>query len=516
MKKLALVITILISVFGNTSAQAPDTLWSRIHSISPNGDIDEGKCVRQTLDGGYIIAGSCIPDGLVSHADVLLLKTDASGNIQWTKTFERGFFEEGLSVEQTSDEGYIVGGRCLTGSYPFIDPPISDAWIMKTDINGDTLWTKTYGGNGNDYSTSIQQTPDLGYIITGTVNSEYCYPKYEINEEYEPDSSMAWLIKTTPNGDTLWTKTYLEKSHGNCVVQTSDGGYIIVGWIFPDEQDNQSDVLLIKTDSSGDTLWTKIIGGEDYDAGFCIGQTADGYVIAGQTKPEGRPYDALLIKTNLSGEVLWSKTFGGELSDVAFTVDVSDEGYFITGSTNGTWWVSAIADMWVFETDFNGNLLWERIYDIRFGDIGFSGIQSSDGGYVITGMTSHGFGGDLWLAKLGREPIGVKDNPSTVTDYVLHQNYPNPFNPSTKIKYSIPVGDAKFASLTNNFVTLKVFDILGREVAALVNKVQEPGTYEVQFNAGSLSSGIYFYKLEVYAPGRAGKFIAIKKLMLMK
>jgi hypothetical protein len=286
---------------------------------------------------------------------------------------------------------------------------------------------------------------------------------------------------------------------------TFDGGYIVVGWIFPDEQDNQSDVYLIRTDASGDTLWTKIIGGDDYDAGFCVRQTTDGYVIAGQTKPEGKPYDGLLIKTDLSGEVIWSKTFGGELSDVAFSVDVSDEGYFITGSTNGTWWVTALSDMWAFTTDFNGNLLWERIYDIRFTDISFSGIQSSNGEYMITGMTSGGFGGDLWLAKLGQEPTGIiiKEKQSPVTDYVLYQNYPNPFNAETMFFFELK----RSAS-----IALKIYDLVGNEVQTVFQDVRfQAGIHSVGIHAARLGSGVYFYRLEL-----DGGFVHTKKMCILK
>jgi hypothetical protein len=492
----------LVILYNNLAlSQNPDTIWTKIHSISPQGDIDEGNCVRQTADGGYIITGSCVPDGLESHIDLLLLKTDPSGNIVWTKSYGKDFIESAFSVEQTYDGGYIIGGRAVTGSYPIVEPSISDIWILKTDVNGDTLWTKTYGSDGNEYCTSIQQTSDLGYILTGTMNSEYCYPHYEVNEEYQPDSSRAWLIKTDANGDTLWTKTFFNKSHGNSAIQTSDGGYIICGWIFPDEQSNQSDILLIKINSFGHTLWTKIIGEGDYDIGFCVRETSDGYIISGQTKSVGQPYDALLIKTDLLGNVVWSKTYGGELSDAGFTVEVSDGGFFVTGATNGTWWVTAISDMWAFKTDLNGKLIWERIYDIRFTDIAFCGIQSSDSGYVLTGITSHGFGGDLWLAKINHEVTGIKDGKSSVDDYALYQNYPNPFNPTTNIKYQIPA---------LSFVTLKVYDVLGNEVVILVSKEIPTGSYVVEFDASRLSNGIYFYRLQ------SGDFVETKKMVLMK
>jgi hypothetical protein len=181
MKNLALILAIFLTFQNNPSAQTPEIEWTKIHSISPDGDIDDGRCIRQTNDGGYIITGACVPDGIVSHVDILLLKTDPLGNIEWIKSFGRDFIEEGLSVKQTSDGGYMIGGRAVTGSYPIVEPPISDIWILKTDEAGDTLWTKTYGEIGNNYCTSIQQTTDLGYVITGTRNTEYCYPNYEIN-----------------------------------------------------------------------------------------------------------------------------------------------------------------------------------------------------------------------------------------------------------------------------------------------------------------------------------------------
>jgi len=513
MKILLLLIAMLFSFQAGPIAQTPDLLWSKIHSISPGGDIDDGRCIWQTNDGGYIITGSCVPDGLVSHVDVLLLKTDPLGNIEWTKPFGRDFFEEGLSVKQTSDGGFIIGGRAVTSSYPIVEPPISDIWIIKTDEAGDTLWTKIYGEIGNDYCTSIQQTTDLGYVITGTMNTEYCYPNYEINEEYKPDSSRAFLIKTDSYGNMLWKKTYAVDTYGNCVVQTDDGGFIITGWIFPDEQNIQSDVLFIKTDSFGNTVWTKVIGGNDYDIGFCVRETSDGYVISGQTKPEGQPYDALLIKTDLWGEVIWSKAFGGEKSDAAFSVEISPNGYFVTGTTNGTWWVSNSGDMWAFEIDTNGDLLWERIFNIAINDIARSGITTLDGGYAITGFVGYGFGGDLWQAKLAMDPSGIEPDQEAATDYILYQNYPNPFNPITKIKFSIPASPLKPSSYKGEkqrLVTLKVYDVLGKEVATLIAEELPAGNYETSFNAKNLSSGIYYYHLEV------GNFSATKKMVILK
>jgi len=501
-------------------SQVPDTLWSRIHSISPNGDIDEGKCVRETADGGYIITGSTVPDGMVSHIDVLLLKTDAEGNIQWTRTYGNEFVDDGFAVEPLSDGGYIIAGRALlfsdttVGNYNVSAagwPPFhSDGWLLKTDANGDTVWTSKFGGEGHDYCTSVKQTGELDYIMAGTFNSENSYPSYEVNEEYQPAESQAWLLKTDSDGDTLWTRKFRHRSHANSVIVTSDGGYLLAGWVFPDQQSNQSDVFLVKTDEQGDTVWTRIIGGSQYEIGFSVCEVSGGYVICGQTKPVGLPYDALLIKTNEFGEVLWMNLYGGTGSDAAYTVEASQQGLFVTGTTNGNWWIHQ-GDMWAFETDLHGNVLWERIYNMRLCDYGFCGIQNSEGDFILSGMLSHGFGGDLWLAKLGFPSSGIDDEPEMVDHYILHQNFPNPFNPSTTIEFQLPLAGQ---------TTLKIYNIMGQEIATIVSDVLAAGTHRYRWDIAEftgVSSGIYFYRLDVKPARASGKnFTITRKMMLMK
>jgi hypothetical protein len=158
--------------------------------------------------------------------------------------------------------------------------------------------------------------------------------------------------------------------------------------------------------------------------------------------------------------------------------------------------------MWAFKTDSDGNLLWERIYDIRLCDIAFNGIPSADGGYVMTGMTSHGFGGDLWLAKLGSGPTGIDANRLPVDKLILLQNYPNPFNPNTTIEFDLP---------KTSEVTLKIFNILGEEVATLVSDRLAAGSYSYKwFRPAGIASGVYLYRLE------AEGFVQTKKMILMK
>jgi len=505
-RRPVLAVILLLSACGQASAQvfteAPDTLWSRIHSISPYGDIDEGKCVRQTAGGGYIIAGAGVPNGMESAIDAQLVKTDSEGHIQWVRTFGREYVDEALSLDLIPEGGYVIGGRSLT-----ITGPIpasfhqSDAWIIRTDADGDTLWTRLYGGHGHDYATCIRRTPDSGFVLTGAVNSIHSYPEFLTFQVTETDTSNVWLIRTDANGDTLWTRTYHEHSQGNCVAPTSDGGFVITGWVFSDDAEFQSDVLLIKTNASGDTLWSRSIGDSDFETGTCVRETDDGYVITGYTSPpESENCDALLIKTDCFGNVDWIKTYGGPSSDTGHSVEVtSDGGFLIAGARNGAHYFH-IGEMWVFKTDGNGVLLWEATYRFHISNVAWCAVQTSDLGYVVSGLIGYGIGGDLWLAKLQPETSDVTDRRPPPWESGLGQNRPNPFGPSTTISYSVD---------TPGPVSLKIYDALGREVRHLVRGFHDPGTYHVDFDAGGLASGVYFYKLQ------AGDGIAETRKMLL-
>ena len=159
----------------------------------------------------------------------------------WTKTYGGIEYDWGFSVQQTDDGGYIIGGAIY--SFGSIS---GDVWLLKTDANGDTVWTKIYGGAGTDEGQCVQQTTDSGYIIVGWT------------ESFGAGAWDVWLLKTDADGDTLWTKTYggIFVDYGYSVQQTNDGGYIIVGWT-KSFGAGDYDVYLVKTDVDGDTLWTK-------------------------------------------------------------------------------------------------------------------------------------------------------------------------------------------------------------------------------------------------------------------
>lgn len=329
---------------------------------------DYGHWVKQTLDGGYIITGG--------WANIFLIKTDANGDTAWTKKFDllvSAGPENSSSVELTADSGYIVVGRILApGNNNF------DVFIIKTDSSGDTLWTKTYGDLSGDGGESVHQTIDGGYIISG-------YTRSSSGGNY----SDVYLIKTDAVGNISWTKTYggTTNQGGLSVQQTTDYGYIITGYCCG----AWGDVYLVKTDTSGNLLWSKTYHGSMYESGAFVQQTTDGgYIIAGSTYSFGAGNsDIYLVKTDSIGDTLWTKTYGWADDDLGYQVQqTTDGGYVVTGST----YISNIDSTYglLIKTDVLGNTLWTKSF--RSGNFYHGSVQqTTDGGYIITGAAADSF-----------------------------------------------------------------------------------------------------------------------------
>jgi hypothetical protein len=251
---------------------------------------DVAFSVQQTSDGGYIMAGYTDSFG-AGGADIFLIKTDANGNIIWAKTYGGTNDDTASSVQQTSDGGYIVAG--ITYS---LGAGGGDIILIKTDANGNIQWAKTYGGTRWDYASSVQQTSDGGYIVSGGT--------YSFGAGWDDD---IFLIKTDANGNIQWAKTYRGASGDGAmsVQQTSDGGYIVANYTLSFGAGWDADIFLIKTDANGNIIWAKTYRGTVWDIPFSVQQTSDGgYIVAGFTESFGAGgLDIFLIKTDANGNI---------------------------------------------------------------------------------------------------------------------------------------------------------------------------------------------------------------------
>jgi hypothetical protein len=303
----------------------------------------------------------------------------------------------GYSVKQTNDGGYIMAG--YTESFGIGS---SDVWLVKTNSFGIEEWTQTYGGIGADMGKYIQITSDGGFIITGSTHT------------YTDNNVDLYLIKTDESGNEIWSQTFggLSQDIGECVKETMDGGFIITGEIIiPDASgggDNNRDMYLIKTDINGIEQWSNNFGGDYRDKGYSVVQSSDGgYVVAGYygTLDSSSDYnqEMWVLKTDSEGLEEWNQTYGGVYSDVGYSlIEAEDGGFVITGMADG-------GDTWLLKIDYDGMEEWSHTYLENNNNHGNFVEQTSDGGFIIAGVTggegllikTNSAGEDEWRQFLG-------------------------------------------------------------------------------------------------------------------
>ena len=300
----------------------------------------------------------------------------------WTKTYGGSGADAARSMIRNSDGNIVV-----TGFTQNLQGNGLDIWILNIDTLGDTIWTKSYGGASNDDAVEIIQSLDGGYIVIGNT------------ESFGAGMTDIWLLKTDADGDTLWTRTFGDSSQdeANSGYLSSDGGVIISGSrIVPTGVGY--DGWLIKTDTLGDTVWTKSYGlpsSVNLEFGTSILETYDGFTVW-TTKAiavgTGVAF-APISKYDNQGELLWRKWFDvpGE-EQFNSIIETSDGGFILTG-----WRVSesdGSIDLWLAKTDSNGDSVWTKSYGGSKEDVGYDVLQTDDNGYLITGYTqSFGAGG---------------------------------------------------------------------------------------------------------------------------
>jgi len=410
------------------------------------------------------------------------------GGNGWNQTFGGGSYDEGYSVQQTNDSGYIIAGATLSfGAGDW------DVWLIKTDEGGNEVWNATFGGTSVDWGYSVQQTNDSGYIIAGYTDS------------YGAGDSDVWLIKTDEGGNEVWNATFggSDYDRGFSVQQTTDDGYILSGYTVSFDADGTGcDVWLIKTDSDGDKVWDKTFGGtgipNKVDMGYSVQQCNDeGYIVAGETEIYFvAKSDVLLIKTDTNGNEEWTTTFGGSNADRGRSVQqTTDGGYIVAG------WASSFgygdSDVWLIKTDEGGNELGNSTYGYEEYslDWGYSVRQTSDEDYIVVGATmpdgwrcignnvlSTEEGTDVWLIKTtiaeNRPPDipGAPQGPSTGIPGEVYDFMANTTDPDGDlIAYRFDWGDGTYSNWTE-FVP-------SGAVVTVPYSWDDAGSYEVRVKA---------------------------------
>ncbi|MBT8196717.1 MAG: T9SS type A sorting domain-containing protein [Bacteroidia bacterium] len=344
------------------------------------------ECIQETFDGGYVFCGTNISN------DAIVVKLDSLGIVEWTKSFVGPSLEGANYIEQTPDSGYIVNAVYDIGG------PFAKNWLLKLNSSGDTIWTKTNSvgtgatipqGMANLNNSVIgltgyfQPQPNTGlsaYFISTLTNGYLLSSKFYNTSPFGTEayaiceagnngfiisaaygtsnlSSDFYLLRVNTFGDTLWTKTYnySNSDAGRDVKHTDDNGFIISGTVW-NNTTNASNIYLIKTDSIGDTLWTKLLYNTESQNVYSIQQTIDGGYIMVGLEPNSLGLFGVIyvIRTDTAGDTLWTKNFGEQITNnVGFYImQTNDEGYIISGAGS----LNGVAGAYIIKIDSLGNV----------------------------------------------------------------------------------------------------------------------------------------------------------------
>lgn len=374
--KLLCILVFLtgISLF----AQEPDTVWTKIYGGV--GD-DSGYELAETADKGFIVIGNTSSFG-AGDLDVWLLKIDSLGNKVWEKNYGGSGRERGYSIQPTSDGDYIVGAQTNSfGRGGF------DIWILKINQEGDTIWTKTYGGTSQEEIYAVRELNDKGFIILGWTTSP------EIGER------KPWLLKTDSSGNIIWQNTIgTEQVMCSSLEITSDQNYLIAGTVLSGYP------WLAKVNSSGDLIWEKIIY-DNYGMGEAVIQNLEGdYILAAARFYDPNTSDIVIIRMDSSGSKIWDKTFDlSKFDQCNSLIQTNDRGYLAncvvsSGDKNNT-------DAELLKLSDSGEKQWTKVIAGKYQESITSIIISKENHYILCGETNSYSNGDydLYLIKLSAE-----------------------------------------------------------------------------------------------------------------
>lgn len=342
---------------------------------------EENYPMIRLQNGDYVLAG-CTKSTGFGGKDVFVTRTDSAGNMLWSRQYGGNGDETAISVSETSDGGFVIGGET------FSNDPNGDAFIFKIDAAGIMQWWKDYGDGLYDITYSVLGLADGSIISAGLL-------------EVAPVDYDAFLMKTDANGDTLWTKVIGVPGidHAVNVIQTSDSGFIFCGKTLSRGQ-GVCDCWLVKTDVNGDTLWTRTYGGAGWDESMDIIEQPNGYIVCGGTNSEGNSnYDFLLMQIDFNGNLVWVKQYGGYNVEASYCVqEVPSEGYVIAGYTETYSYTNSrgtdSANAWILKVNYTGDTLWTMVYGGNRKEECFSVAVVPNVGYAFAGYTQS-FGDSL-------------------------------------------------------------------------------------------------------------------------
>ncbi|MBL4586034.1 MAG: T9SS type A sorting domain-containing protein [Flavobacteriales bacterium] len=442
---------------------------------------DFGRAIIQTADDGYLIAGTTGSFGL-SSAEIMLLKTDPNGYVEWRKYYGGQYADQCESMDLSQDGNLIIGGFTERTGKGY------QAYALKLTIDGDTIWSNHFGGEAWDFARQVIPLDDGGYALFGQTYS------------YGQGKGDFYLLRLNSLGDTLWTRTYggPELESGESIALASDGGFFLAGYT-ESFGAGKKDMYVVRTDSDGDTLWTRTYGGVEDDFAYTVVATSDdGFVLGGGTfnNPDNTDGDGDFIvrKSDANGDDVWVR-IDNDYGDEYWMDALEDQSgnIVLVGYTSESNFgkedfrimrINSDGD-WDFVTKNHGTPKNERAFDVK---------ETSDGGYIMVGYTK-GFLqrlDDVLVVKTLYNGLSTTDPETGVNEIVIGNDVfavafgPNPFSGSPTFFIQ---GFYDLLPKLNNPITLQIFNIVGQQVH------QQGITSSETRLSSDLDSGVYSYQL---------------------
>ena len=497
-------------------AQGPLIEW-QVSLGGAQGDI--GNAVRQTADGGYLVAGQTASDsGDVTGGHGVLdgwsVRLDADGAFLAQHAYGGSGIDRLNGLVTTMDGGALLVGTTNSndGDVSGLHGSASDAWVLKVDSMGSIQWQRLLGGISNDEASSALQVSDGGFIVLGAANSS----DGDVSGHHgAPSMADLWVIKLDSSGELLWQHSFggTSNDRGLSINPTGDGGFIVAGQTYSSDGDvtgahGQSDAWVLKLDSVGDLEWQRAYGGSSTDLANVALQLPDGgYVVAGATSSmDGDVFgghgalDAWVLRLDATGAILWQRILGGSGSEAFNSMSLELDGGLVlagqTSSSNGNvGQLHGAQDAWVVKLDMTGAILWQKTMGGSENDGFLDIITTADGGHVLAGRSASDDGDatgnagsdDVWVVRLGSQ-VGVQEQ--MVAD--LHV-WPNPSQGVVHVPSDLSA---------HGHTELVLSDATGRIVAI---RTLQAGQREVDL--GPRTRGLYFLSFRDGTSVRRGRLI---------
>jgi hypothetical protein len=438
---------------------------------------DYGQSVVQASDSGYYVAGVRVSGTSTFIGEGILKRTDKYGNEIWTKYYSTpGSDDLTFDWIEKTSDGNLIVAGIV--NYGVVNGESDyDAYLAKLDTAGNMIWEKHYGGPYRQRAGKVKETFDGGFILGGW------------NETTGYAISSFYMVRTNSTGDTLWTKSYTNglQCYGLTVAQTTDSGFVVAGTLNHPTQFGTVPYV-IKTNADGDTVWTKILVSLGQGAAYDIAAIPNNnIVVVGYSVTScSQPY---LCEVDEDGAITWQQTYtDGPCGWANAVIRTADNGYAVFGMDNAS-------DYYLIKTDGSGDLMWFKKFHEGQSDYGYSVRQTLDAGYIMTGVTATtGAGIDMNLIKTGAEGEIVTMVPGIVKAREICV-YPNPA--SNYISVTVP------EEYKDKHLTISMYNMLGQQV------ICRKGYSSQAIDVSGVFPGLYHMSVAY-----KGEEISAKKIMV--